>query len=480
AAPARPAAAAPVRMAAWSQPQNLADLVEQVSPAVVQITATGHMGNAMEFSSNGQQIPPEMFEGPFGDFFRHFFDEPNGSGNGSSDGNGRFERRRLPESAALGSGFIINQDGIIVTNNHVVNGADTFKVQLKDGRQFDAKLVGTDDRTDLAVLKIKANEPLPTVDWGDSDRVRVGDPVFAVGAPFGLQGTVTSGIVSARGREIGAGQYDDFIQTDAPINRGNSGGPLFSASGQVIGVNTAIIAPGGAMSMGGGNVGIGFSIPSDMAKSVITQIVEHGSVARGWLGVGIQSVTQEIADSLGLDRAKGAIVATVQDNSPASRAGLKQGDIVLKYNGKAIEDAAALSRDVANTNAGQNAQMTVWRDGREQTVNARIEKLKQTTKEADAGAPSGGANPNYNALGLALDEQDGQVVISDVDPDSKAADTGLEPGDAILSINQQKVSTIKQAETAIRDAKSKNRPSVLARVERGEQQTFIAIPFAKS
>ncbi|MBI1366709.1 MAG: Do family serine endopeptidase [Alphaproteobacteria bacterium] len=465
---ARPTA--PVQMTAWSQPRNLADLVEQVSPAVVQITATGHLGNSFEFSSNGP-IPPEMFDGPFGDFFRRFFDEPNGPQGGDGRNRPRF---RSPETAALGSGFIINRDGVIVTNNHVVNGADTFKVKLKDGREFDAKLLGTDDRTDLAVLKIKANEPLPTVDWGDSDRIRVGDPVFAVGAPFGLQGTVTSGIVSARGRDIGAGPYDDFIQIDAPINRGNSGGPLFDAAGHVVGVNTAIVSPTG------GSVGIGFSIPSDMAKSVVSQIVAHGSVERGWLGVSIQSVSQDMADSLGLKKAKGAIVADVTDGSPAAKAGVKEGDIIIKYDGKDIDSAVDLSRAVANTPAGQRADITVYRDGREQTLAARIDKLKDTGKQANAGPSRSGANPTYNGLGLALDEQDGQVVVSDIDPDSKAADTGLQPGDAILSINQKKVATVKEAENAIREAKSKNRPSVLARVERGDQQTFIAIPFAKS
>ena len=450
----------------WSHPANLADLIEEVSPAVVQITATGH-GPSVELSS-GQQVPPEMFEGPFGDFFKHFFDEAPGGSGGNSP------RFRAPERAALGSGFIISSDGIIVTNNHVVDHAEKFHVALKDGREFDAKLLGVDDRTDLAVLKIDTNSSLPTVHWGDSDRIRVGDPVFAVGAPFGLSGTVTSGIVSARGREIGAGPYDDFIQIDAPINQGNSGGPLFDATGAVIGVNTAIVSPSG------GNVGIGFSIPTAMAKSVVSQIVSHGSVDRGWLGVSIQSVSREIADSLGLKDAKGAIVADVMSGSPAEKAGLKDGDVIVRYDGKNVDDASDLSRAVAQTPAGKRMDITVYRDGREQTLSTKIEKLKDDSAQASAKPDKSGPAQSYNDLGLALSEEDGSVVVSAIDPDSPAADTGLQTGDAILSINQKQIKSVKDAEAAINEAKGKKRPSVLAQVGRNDQQTFLAIPLKGS
>jgi serine protease Do len=455
--------------ASWGHPANLADLVEAVSPAVVQITATGHPDASVQLS--GGQIPDEMLNGPFGDFFKHFFDEGPGGQMQDPSQNGPQLRRKAPERAAIGSGFIISEKGYIVTNNHVVDGADKFNVALKDGREFSATLLGIDDRTDLAVLKIDTKQDLPKVAWGDSDRIRVGDSVFAVGAPFGLTGTVTAGIVSARGREIGAGPYDDFIQIDAPINQGNSGGPLFDIAGAVVGVNTAIFSPSG------GNVGIGFAIPATMAQSVIAQIVDHGTVNRGWLGVSIQSVTKDIAGSLNLAENKGAIVGDVEPGSPAQKSGLKPGDVITKYNGKIIDDSGALSRAVAATPAGDNAKLTVIRDGREQVLTTRIEKLKAETKQAKAAGGSAGGDHNYDALGLALDTEDGRAVVASVDPDGSAADVGIQPGDAILSINQKPVASSAEAAAAIKEAKSQKRPSVLARVERNGQSIFVAIPF---
>ena len=476
ASPPQAAAVAPVASAPsattapaaanWGRPASLADLVEQVSPAVVQITATGEMKNSVAYRG-GQQIPDEMLQGPFGDFFRRFFDE-NGPGAAPQP------RGRMPERAAIGSGFIINEKGIVVTNNHVVDGADKFNVKLKDGREFTAKLVGVDDRTDLAVLKLDTDQKLPLVKWGDSDRIRVGDSIFAVGAPFGLSGTVTSGIVSARGREIGAGPYDDFIQIDAPINQGNSGGPLFDAAGNVIGVNSAIVSPSG------GNVGIGFAIPADMARPIIEQIVDHGSVERGWLGVSIQSVSKDMAASLGLKKARGAIVGDVQDGSPASRAGIRSGDVIVKIDGKQVDDNTTLSRAVANTKPGATAKLTIIRNGKEIILPTKIDRLKDTKRQAMNDTPSLASNPTFDSLGLALAEDNGTIVVSDIDPDSNAASIGLQEGDVIVSINQKKVSTVKDAEAAIKAARKLKRPSILAQVQRNGQTTFVAIPFSSA
>lgn len=274
---------------------------------------------------------------------------------------------------ALGSGFIIDPDGYVVTNNHVIDGADEITVILEGGDRLEAKVVGRDAKTDLALLKIDADEPLPYVSFGDSDAARVGDWVVAVGNPFGLGGSVTAGIISARGRDIHAGPFDDFLQVDAPINRGNSGGPLFSTSGEVIGINTAIYSPNG------GNVGIGFATPSSLARTVIAQLREKGSVERGWLGVTIQSVTDDIADSLGLDEAEGALVSKVLPDSPAASAGLQQGDVILALNGQRITRFKTLPRLVAEAKTGKPATVTVWRDGREKDVTVTIGRMPEDT-----------------------------------------------------------------------------------------------------
>jgi len=443
---------------AWTQPANLADLIEVVSPAVVKITAT--ITGAKAQHSQKQMLPDNLPSGPMGELFKRFFEEQQGI---------PAQPRHKRGGQALGSGFIIESDGIIITNNHVVDGASKLKVTLKDGRNFDAELLGVDPKTDLAVLKITADTKLPTVGWGDSDRMRVGDPVFAVGAPYGLSGSVTSGIVSARGRDIGSGPYDDFIQVDAPINKGNSGGPLFNAEGNVVGVNTAIYSPTG------GSIGIGFSIPSDLAKSVAADIVANGQVERGWLGVSIESVTTDIADSLGLDKAKGVIVDNVMDDSPAKAAGVKSGDIILGFGDTKIVDAGDLTLAVAEADIGKKAEMTVYRNGKEITLEPEIARLKADKLALNTSKTP--MNNRFDGLGLALQSEGDSLIITDVDPDSSAATAGLREGDLLLSLNQKPVTSLSDVDEALAQAKEQNRPAILAQVERDGNRRFLALSF---
>lgn len=322
-----------------------ADLVEAVSPAVVFIEVTG---KAQQASADlPLNLPPQLR--------RHF--ENN-------------QRGQSTPSQGLGSGFIISEDGQIVTNHHVVEGAQSVKVKLVDGRSFDAEVLGSDPMTDVALLKIKADEPLPTVAFGDSETLRVGDEVVAVGNPFGLGGTVTSGIISALSRNIHSGPFDDFIQTDAAINRGNSGGPLFDNAGQVIGVNTAIISPGG------GSVGIGFAVPSDLVQTVVADLADDGLLTRGWLGVNIRPMTEEVADVLGYDSPKGAVIEAVSADSPAEKAGLKQGDIILSFGDTAIDELRDLTRAVATSKPDLATKVTVLRKGKEVTLDVEVGTLK--------------------------------------------------------------------------------------------------------
>jgi len=370
---------------------------------------------------------------------------------------------RLPkQGASLGSGFVVSDDGVIVTNNHVVEDADKLTVTLKDGREFEAKVLGLDPKTDLAVLKIETSEILPTVGWGNSDTIRVGDPVFAVGAPFGLSGSVTSGIVSARGREIGSGPYDDFIQVDAPINKGNSGGPLFDSKGNVVGVNTAIYSPSG------GSVGIGFSIPSDLAQTIVAEIVNTGSVERGWLGVQIQDVTNDIAKSLGLEKTQGVIVSEVEDNSPAKSSGLESGDIILSFGDVEILDVGDLTLAVATSDIGKDVDMKVYRGGDVITLNANVTVL-ETPSDNDFGE-----------LGLALSEQGGEVIVMDIQPDSNAASTRIQKGDVLSSINQKPITSIKDVNEAVSKALKLERKSILAQIKRQDRKRFLTIPLTTS
>ncbi len=478
-------ATAPMTVAdmAWarSAPEGFADLIEGVAPAVVQITVkqTEAKGDAPDLS----QIPEQFRDGPLRDFFEHFFGE-NGPGRGQGPKGQR---------TALGSGFIISSDGVVVTNNHVIGEADKMEVTLKDGSRFPAKLLGSDDKTDLAVIKIEADKPLPTVSWGNSDAARVGDWVVAVGNPFGLAGTATAGIVSSRGRDIGSGPYDDFIQIDAPINTGNSGGPLFDTDGRVIGVNTAIYSPTG------GSVGIGFAIPSNAAQKVVAALEEKGSVSRGWLGIAIQPVTPEVAESLGLAKAQGALVASVNPSSPASKAGVRQGDVVTAFDGKEVGTPRELSRAVADAKIGESGKLTVWRDGRETELRVHVGEMPKQLTAAEPG--SGAQAPDkpakggveLGALGLTLSPLDDEsrarwgvaegtsgALVAAVSDGADAAEKGLQPGDVITRVNQENVKSPKDVAAAVEKAKSAQRKTVLLLIDRRGTQHFVAVEMTRA
>ncbi len=459
------AAAAAGQSAGFGTVTNLADLVEQVSPSVVQIVVRSSSGAAPGLAPG--EVPPAFQGTPFEDFFRNF-GGPNGPGGPQTE---------RPDRFGSGSGFFISGP-YIVTNNHVVQDAKKVTVKLTDGRELDAEVVGTDPKTDLAVVKVSGSSLPKAVRWGNSDRARPGDSVFAVGSPFGLGSTVTSGIVSARGRNIG-GSYDDYIQVDAPINQGNSGGPLFNAQGEVIGVNSVIFSPSG------GNVGIGFSISSKLADSITQQIIDHGSVQRGWLGVSIQEVTPEMARSLpNMKTARGAIVADVTDGSPAQKAGIQVGDIVLKFGESDISTIHDLTRNVAATKAGATQDMRILRNGKEQTVKVKIAPLEDPNKPPAAlasatGGATGGAVITLANLGLGLSNADG-AVVADVKVNSPAFDSGIQPGDKIVMVNQQKVTTADSVRTAVEAAQKQKLEAVLLQVERRNgQKVFVGVPFTK-
>lgn len=450
--------AAAGQQARWGVPGNLADLVEAVSPSVVQIEVRS-ASKPRAAQGFGDANP---FEGtPFGDLFR-------GAPFGNQDEGGG----EMPDQRASGSGFFI-EGGYIVTNNHVVENATKLTVDLNDGRTLDAVLVGTDPKTDLAVIKASGSDLPRALQWGDSNRARPGDNVFAVGAPFGLSNTVTSGIVSARGRNINSGSYDDFIQVDAAINRGNSGGPLFDQSGAVIGVNSMIFSPSG------GNVGIGFSIPSEQAKGIVQQIIQNGSVQRGWLGVAIGPVTPEIAASLNLAAAKGALVSSVTDDSPAAKAGLKEGDIILSYGDRTIGEVRDLTRAVADTKAGTTRDVKIYRDGRQQTVKVNIAALKDDAVQAIPASSAPRATPGggitLTELGLGLTQQDGDIVITSVKVNSPGAEAGIRVGDKVVKVNQGAVATPEAVRKAVDEARKQNRTAVLFQLQRGDNRFFVGV-----
>lgn len=444
-----------VRAVAFSQPANLADLVEDVSPAVVKIETSRAQATATRSMS-----PIQRGNQQFGGLLERFFGDraPNGA-----------MPQPHPGSASLGSGFLISDSGIIVTNNHVVQGADSISVTLKSGQTYEAELLGTDERTDLAVLKIEAAEELPAIAWGSSDTMRVGESVFAVGAPFGLSGSVTAGIISARGRDIGSGPYDDYLQVDAPINSGNSGGPLFDTNGNVIGVNTAIYSPSG------GNVGIGFAIPSDLAQEIVSEIVGNGSVERAWLGVSAQSVNEEMAAGLGLGDTRGAIVAEVMPGSPAATSELGEGDIITAVDGTVISDARALTRSIGQAPIGERLTFSIIRGGEPQELKVTLENLaKSRTGSVEEILPQ--ATGATGPLGLGIQDSRDGVVIAAIAPGSPSAAAGLRPGDVVKAINQMPISKANEATKAIERAREDKRPFALFQIERSGRSAFVTVP----
>ncbi len=386
---------------------------------------------------------------------------------------------------AVGSGFIIDPEGYIVTNNHVVAGAESVVVTLQDETELAAEVVGRDPRTDLALLKVEAEESLPAVEWGDSDAIQVGDWVMAVGNPFGLGGTVTTGIISARARDINAGPYDDFLQTDASINQGNSGGPLFSMDGRVVGVNTVIFSPSG------GNVGIGFAVPSAMAQQVIEELRETGTVRRGWLGVQIQPVTEDIAEAIGLQEERGALVTDVLEDSPASKAGFEAGDVILTFNNQEVEDPRELQRIVAETPVDATVDIEVWRNGERQTLDTQIALLEEQEQQFAATESDQPSEPEAKtgALGLSLAELSPElreefgiaqetrgVLVLDVDRNSPAAEENIAPGDVITKVGRREVSEPNEVVAAIEEARQARQGSVLLLRERDGNPAFVALP----
>jgi len=462
------------------QQAGFADLVEKVRPAVVSVRVKK---DVQEADSRGQQMqtPPGFDQLPDGHplkrFFRDFGMEPRGDARPDSRQGKRGGKPRPGHERpfAQGSGFFISEDGYLVTNNHVVSDGDAYSVVLDDGTELDAKLIGTDPRTDLAVLKI--NDPkqkFTYVTLGDDNKVRVGDWVVAVGNPFGLGGTVTSGIVSARGRDIGAGPYDDFIQIDAAVNKGNSGGPAFDLSGEVIGINTAIFSPSG------GSVGIAFAIPASTAKQVVDQLIKTGSVERGWIGVQIQPVTKDIAASLGLAEEKGAIVASPQADGPAAKAGIKGGDVITAVNGEPVQDPRDLARKVAKIAPDEKAAVTVWRKNKAEEIDVTIAAMPQdagkaATQSDDGNSDQGETLDSYGLTVTPSEEGDG-VVVTNVDPDSDASDRGIRSGDTIVTVNNQIVKSAKDINSAIAEAEKAGRTAVLLQIQSNDQSRFVALP----
>ena len=443
---------------------SFADVVNKVRGAVVSIKVK--MADVSD-TEDDSDMPGVQPGDPLERFFRKF---------GGQDGIPfEFRHGRPHITLAQGSGFIISPDGYVVTNNHVVDNATDVTITMDDGQTtYHAKVVGTDKKTDLALLKITDGSNFPYVEFSKTTP-RVGDWVIAVGNPFGLGGTVTAGIVSARGRDIGSGPYDDYLQIDAPVNRGNSGGPTFNTQGQVVGVNTAIYSPSG------GSVGIGFDIPSDEAQSVVNSLKTKGTVTRGWIGVEIQPVTSDIADSLGLKEDKGALIADTQPNSPAATAGVKTGDVILGVNGEPVEGPRELARKIAALGPNAQASLLVWHDGSEKTVSVKLGTLPND-QEAKAETNSQSSNSGLDHFGLALASAESVpgagsqgVVITDIDPDGAGAQKGLKVGDVILEAGGKPVAKPSDVANVLSDAKKDGRKAVLLRVKSGDDTHFVAL-----
>ncbi|MGH6988533.1 MAG: Do family serine endopeptidase [Stellaceae bacterium] len=439
---------------------GFAPLVKQVKAAVVNISTTDFVSN-----SSSESMPNLPQNSPFGDMFRHFFEH----------------QQKVPERA-MGSGFIINSAGYIVTNNHVIDHAHKITVTLDNGQIYQAKLVGHDKKTDLALLKINVGHPLPYVAWGNSNHEEVGDWVIAVGNPFGLGGTVTAGIVSAHGRNINEGPYDDFLQIDAPINPGNSGGPLFNQSGQVIGIDTAIYSPNG------GSVGIGFAIPSNIASKVVAQLREHGKVERGWLGIEMQAMTPTLSKAIGLDKNQGVLIDKVMKDSPAKRAALKQGDVILAYNGKAIHNGRDLALAVAETTSGTTVPVEVWHNGHQHRVSVTIasQSAEQTASATTGTSQSGKVGmalaslSQQNRAELGLGPTASGVVVMHVVPGGKADQSGIQAGDLIVRIGHTAIHTPAEAAAKIHTAENQHKEAVPLLVTRNGTTYYLALELSQS
>ncbi|PWK58268.1 serine protease Do [Silicimonas algicola] len=458
--------------AAQSRPDTFADLAEKVSPAVVNITTS------TTIATNTQPGPIVPEGSPFEDFFNDFMDR-NGQGPNGPGMPGGPQR-----SQALGSGFVISEDGYIVTNNHVIQGADEVMIEFFEGFDLEAKVVGTDPNTDLALLKVDSDKPLRFVAWGDSEASRVGDWVMAMGNPLGQGFSVSAGIVSARGRAL-SGSYDDFIQTDAAINRGNSGGPLFNLNGEVIGINTAILSPNG------GSIGIGFAMSSRVAEKVVSQLKEFGETRRGWLGVRIQDVDEDLADGLGLEEARGALITDVPEG-PAAEAGLQAGDVILSFDSVEVDDTRGLVRQVAETDIGKEVRVLIFRDGKTETLRVTLGRREEaeravpaavTTTEPETSDIMGLTVSNMSdelreQLGLPEDTEG--LVVSDVAEDSEAYEKGLRAGDLITEAGQEKIATVAELQSRIDEAKEAGRKSLLLLVRREGEPRFVALSLEES
>ena len=444
-------------------PNSFADLVEKLSPAVVNITTTAVVPDREQFN------PMVPRGSPFEDFFRDFMEKQPGDQ----------QPKRQRRGTALGSGFIISSDGLLVTNNHVIENADEIKIEMLNGDTLEAKVLGTDPKTDIALLKVESKSELPFVEFGNSDKSRVGDWVLAIGNPLGQGFSVSAGIISARGRDL-QGPYDDFIQTDAAINRGNSGGPLFNTDGKVIGVNTAILSPNG------GSIGIGFSMSSAVVKKVVNQLRDFGETRRGWLGVRIQNLNSEVAEALGLESTDGALVTDVPDG-PAKEAGIKSGDVIIEFDGVTINDSSSLVKVVGDSDVGKDVSVLIWRDGnkkkvtvtlgRLETVQISDERNQRRTNKVNqyAGMSFTDLNDEIRKRFDLSDDTIGVVVIG-INDDSPAAARGILAGDIIQKVDQVDIQNSTQILKLIEEAKNKNKSSILFLIKRGSNVRFIAIP----
>jgi serine protease Do len=452
---------------------SFASIVAADKPAVVTITTTMKAENVS--SDDGS---PFGGNSPFDEQFRQFFGQNMPSPHQAPQQQERAE--------ALGSGFVISPDGYIVTNNHVIDKAISIKVTLDDGTEVPAKLIGADPKSDLAVVKITPPKPLKTVSWGDSDKAAVGDQILAFGNPFGIGTTVTAGIVSARGRDLHSGPYDDFLQIDAPINHGNSGGPLVDMEGHVIGIDTAIYSPNG------GSVGVGFAIPSDQAQKVVAKLMKDGSIKHGFIGIEIQPVTSDVANAIGLQKPEGALVASVGSDSPADKAGVTTGDVVTAFNGTAVQSPRDLSRMVADLTPGDKANLEVWRHGASKTLSITVGNNDGDQTKLASNGDQNSADQHVPTIGLGLGDITADVrqqldlprsaegaVIETVAPDKPAADAGLTPGDVIISVNQKTVSNAREAKAAVAEAGRSGKKSVLLLVRHDGNQSFVAVPFSE-